>query len=109
MQRQLILVVNVNFHRILAKFAADGPNLFTQGRGEHHYLLVFGAFEVDVSNNATNISLVEELIALIQYEVLQLIKLEITLHNKLFDAPRSTHNNVGAVVLEFIFMLLTLV
>jgi hypothetical protein len=42
-QRQLLLVVDVDLERVLHELLADNADLLVQGGGEHHNLLVLGS------------------------------------------------------------------
>jgi len=97
---ELGVIVDVNLHGVLAELAADRADLLAQCGGEHHDLLLVGGHAEDLLNVTTHFERLKDTIALVEDEMLDVIKLEGLLLGKTEDAAGSANDDVGAIVLE---------
>merc|ERR1719431_2492087 len=99
MQRQLGLVVDVNFHGILHELLADRSDILAECCGEHHDLLLMGSGPEDLLDISPHVKLLQHLVALVKHEMLEVLQGQLLALNQSQDSARSTHNYVGTVVL----------
>ena len=78
----------------LAKLFAHGLHSLRKCRRKHHDLFLNGCLLEDILQVAAHVELLKEPVALVEDKVLQLIKLNMTLIRKNFNASRRCHDNV---------------
>ena len=97
---QLCLIVDVNFHGILAELFADRSDLLGQGRREEHDLLFMRRKSEDLLNIPTHVERLKDTITLIEHKVLDSVQLKVLITGQGKDTSRSSHNDVRCVILE---------
>mmetsp|Transcript_22654 Transcript_22654/g.34554 ORF Transcript_22654/g.34554 Transcript_22654/m.34554 type:complete len:223 (-) Transcript_22654:407-1075(-) len=97
---QFGVIIDVNFHGVLAELLAHRANLLAQGSTEHHYLLLMRSLTEDLLDIPTHIKRFKDTITLIKYEMLDMVKLQGLLLRKSKNTSWSTDDNMGAVILE---------
>mmetsp|Transcript_5324 Transcript_5324/g.9712 ORF Transcript_5324/g.9712 Transcript_5324/m.9712 type:complete len:238 (+) Transcript_5324:635-1348(+) len=100
MKSQLGIIVHIDFHRVLAKLLAHRTNLLAQRSTKHHHLLLVGSHTEDLLNVTSHIQRLQNAIALVQHEVLDVIQLERLLPRQSQHTARGAHHDVGTVVLD---------
>mmetsp|Transcript_23562 Transcript_23562/g.35816 ORF Transcript_23562/g.35816 Transcript_23562/m.35816 type:complete len:269 (+) Transcript_23562:641-1447(+) len=100
MKSQLGIIVHIDFHRVLAKLLAHRTNLLAQRGTKHHNLFLVGSHTEDFLNITSHIQRLQNAIALIQHKVLDVIQLERLLPRQSQHTARSSHHDVGTVVLD---------
>eukprot|EP00128_Syssomonas_multiformis_P001969 Colp12_sorted_trinity150504_noHs@29447 len=102
---QLLLVVDVDFNRILHEFFADDADLGSKCGRKHHNLLVVGSGLENLLNKLAHIKLGEHLVTLVNNEVLDVRKIELLALHEILQTTRSTNNNMGLVILQLLDVL----
>ena len=99
-QSELGIIVDVDFHGILAKLLADWSNLLAERGAEHHHLLLVRSHAEDLLDITTHVEGLQDAIALVEDKVLNVIELESLFTGKSQDTSRCSDNNVRTVVLQ---------
>ena len=74
-ESELGVIIDVDLHRILAELSADGSDFRAEGGAEHHHLLLMGRHSEDLLDITAHFKGLEDTIALIENEVLDVIQL----------------------------------
>jgi len=105
MKSQLALV-NKDFERRVHESASNVLGVTREGGREHHYLLLTRSCLENLLNNLTHLDVVQERVALIKDKALELANVKILLVDQLLNTTGSTNDDVRAVCLEDILVLL---
>mmetsp|Transcript_9195 Transcript_9195/g.16849 ORF Transcript_9195/g.16849 Transcript_9195/m.16849 type:complete len:392 (+) Transcript_9195:196-1371(+) len=96
-QGELGVAVDVHLEGVLGELLAHGPHGVRESGGEHHHLLLVRRGLEDLLQVAAHVELLQQPVALVQHEVLELVELRLAFGDQAFDAPRGRHHDVRAV------------
>lgn len=96
-EREVAVVVDNHFDLVAQEFAAGVLGLLAHGGREHHGLLVEGGPHEDVLDVRTHAHLLYESVALVQYELLHVLRGEFLLVEQLEHASGGAHQDVGVL------------
>jgi len=89
----------------LHEFLANLARLFRQGGREHHHLLLVRRLAEDLLDVAAHVKRIEHLVALVKNEMLDMLQVERLGADKAQDAAGGADDNVRAVLLERLLVL----
>lgn len=102
MESQLSIIVDVDLHRVLAKLLAYRADFLAESGTEHHHLFLVWGHAKDLLHVTAHVKGLKHAIALVQYEMLDVIQLEGLLPGQSEDTPAGTSQ--GALVrITYIF------
>mmetsp|Transcript_47826 Transcript_47826/g.71188 ORF Transcript_47826/g.71188 Transcript_47826/m.71188 type:complete len:311 (-) Transcript_47826:910-1842(-) len=99
-QRELRIVIDIDFHRILTKLLANGTNFLGERSTKHHDLFLVRCHAEDILNISTHIQTLQDAITLIKHKVFNVIQFERLLLGQTQNTTGSTNDNVWTIVLE---------
>jgi hypothetical protein len=93
-QRQLLLVIDVNLERVLHELLTDTSDLLGQSSRKHHDLLMGRGRTEDGLHIVAHVRLIQHLVTLIEDEVLQVGKAKVSVTDERVDTSRCADNDV---------------
>ena len=107
MEGELGLVVDVDLDGVGGReHARNGADLLGDGGGEEHDLLVVGGLLEDLLDGAAHVDLLEERVALVEDNALDVANVEVLLLDQLLDATGGADHDVRHHGLEHVLVLL---
>mmetsp|Transcript_72532 Transcript_72532/g.204544 ORF Transcript_72532/g.204544 Transcript_72532/m.204544 type:complete len:203 (-) Transcript_72532:224-832(-) len=91
--------------RILHELLAELPGLSRHRRAEHHDLLLLRSLHEDLLDVLAHVQLVQALVALVEHELGQFVKLEVLLPTEAKHTAGCSDQDVGAAILEHLLVL----
>jgi len=105
-KRELRVVVNINFHRVVHELLADRADLLAQRSAEHHDLLLVRRRSEDVLHVAAHVELFQHLVALVEHEMLDVLETQLAAADEREDTAWRTDDDVRRRLAEHFAILL---